>query len=130
MYNTDFICTYKLMDSEEDCKLMYQIQLLQAFGIDQMNEEIVNLELCNLFEKIKNCITLCLIMEKYSKTEYIANIIESLKPREEDGKAFIFTVLFQYDYFDLIHKSLCEFLNTGIISDKTADEFIRCINLQ
>ncbi len=62
MYNTDFICTYKLMGSEEDCKLMYQIQLLQAFGIDQMNEEIVNLELCNLFDKIKNCNTLSLIM--------------------------------------------------------------------
>ena len=130
MYNTDFICTYKLMGSEEDCKLMYQIQLLQAFGIDQMNEEIVNLELCKLFDKIKNCNTLSLIMEKYSKSEYIANILESLKPSEEDGKAFVFTVLFQYDYFDLIHKSLCEFLNTGIISDKTSDEFIRCIDLQ
>ena len=130
MYNTDFICTYKLMGSEEDCKLMYQIQLLQAFGIDQMNEEIVNLELCKLFDKIKNCNTLSLIMEKYSKSEYIANIIKSLKPSEEDGRAFIFTVLFQYDYFDLIHKSLCEFLNTGIISDKTAEEFTQCINLQ
>ena len=107
MYNTDFICTYKMM------------------GL----EEIVNLELCKLFDKIKNCNTLSLIMEKYSKSEYIANILESLKPSEEDGNAFVFTVLFQYDYFDLIHKSLCEFFNNGLISDKTVDEFTRCINL-
>ena len=31
MYNFNMLCTYKLMDSDEDRKLMYQIQLLQLF---------------------------------------------------------------------------------------------------
>ena len=130
MYNTDFICTYKMMDTEEDCKLMYQIQLLQAFGIDQMDEKTMNYEICNLFTKIKQCDILMGIIDRYSKSEYISDIFKQFDPNKEDTKMLLFTILFQYDYFNLTHKSLCEFLNTGEILGSTAEEFNRCVGLQ
>ena len=130
MYNTDFICTYKMMDTEEDCKLMYQIQLLQAFGIDQMDEKTMNYEICNLFTKIKQCDIFMGIIDRYSKSEYISDIFKQFDPNKEDTKILLFTILFQYDYFNLTHKSLCEFLNTGEILGSTAEEFIRCVGLQ
>ena len=42
MYNADFICTYKQMDNDDDRNLMYQIQLLQAFGMYHFNENEIN----------------------------------------------------------------------------------------
>jgi len=118
------------MDTEEDCKLMYQIQLLQAFGIDQMDEKTMNYEICNLFTKIKQCDILMGIIDRYSKSEYISDIFKQFDPNKEDTKILLFTILFQYDYFNLTHKSLCEFLNTGEILGSTAEEFIRCVGLQ
>ena len=129
MYNTDFICTYKMMDTEEDCKLMYQIQLLQAFGINQMDEKIMNYEICNLFTKIKQCDIFMGIIDRYSKSEYISDIFKQFDSNKEGTKMLLFTILFQYDYFNLTHKSLCEFLNTGVILGSTAEEFNRCVGL-
>ena len=129
MYNTDFICTYKMMDTEEDCKLMYQIQLLQAFGINQMDEKIMNYEICNLFTKIKQCDIFMGIIDRYSKSEYISDIFKQFDSNKEGTKMHLFTILFQYDYFNLTHKSLCEFLNTGEILGSTAEEFNLCVGL-
>ena len=39
MYQADFICTYKLMDDEDDKNTLYQFQLLQAFDMIQWNDD-------------------------------------------------------------------------------------------
>ena len=40
-YQTNFICTYKLMD-EEFTDDLYQIQLLQAFNLEKWDDALIN----------------------------------------------------------------------------------------
>ena len=42
MYQSDFLCTYKKMDSDTDKDELYQIQLLQAFDINSWDDNVVN----------------------------------------------------------------------------------------
>ena len=52
MYVYDFICTYKLHD-KGDQELMYRIQLLQAFGLEQWDDATVESTINTLYETIK-----------------------------------------------------------------------------
>ena len=42
MYDTSFYCTYKLMDSDEDKNIMYQMQLLDSFGLKKYDDDKIN----------------------------------------------------------------------------------------
>ena len=42
MYQTDFICTYKLMEDEFSRNQMYRTQLVQAFNLEECDEDIIN----------------------------------------------------------------------------------------
>ena len=53
MYITDFICTYKQHDIN-DQNVMYQQQLLQAFNLDAWDDDIVNTSVKEIYEKIKD----------------------------------------------------------------------------
>ena len=92
-YITDFRCTYKKFEDNDDSLILYRYQLLQAFGIDKYNDEIINSEIENLYNKFKNNIN-------------IQKIIEKNKIYLEDD-LINFMLLFQYDIFYLFHDLLC-----------------------
>ena len=51
MYLTDFVCTYKLHeDSETDD--VYRLQFLQAFCLDNWDDEKIEKETKNLYETV------------------------------------------------------------------------------
>jgi len=54
----NFICTYKLLveddaDDEGMRELLYQMQLLQMFKLDNFNEEAINDKIDKLFDEVK-----------------------------------------------------------------------------
>ena len=51
MYQTDFICTYKLMDEEFSRNQLYRIQLMQAFNLEECDDDIVNKIIKSLYIK-------------------------------------------------------------------------------
>ena len=53
MYQADFICTYKLMDDEDDKNTLYQFQLLQAFDMIQWNDDRIYKEITAIYETMK-----------------------------------------------------------------------------
>ena len=53
MYETDFICTYQYI-KEDDSEIIYRSQLLQAFGLENFEEEKINSITEELYEKYKN----------------------------------------------------------------------------
>ena len=55
MYDTGFYCTYKLMDTYEDKQIMYQLQLLDAFGLKKYDDDKINEEITLIHSKIKEC---------------------------------------------------------------------------
>lgn len=111
MYHTDFICTYKL-HAAEDQPEMYRIQLLQAFDMIKWDNEAMDKATKALFDEVKAHPDVQRILEKARASKCCESVIMLV-----DSDDFtIFTTLFQYDLFDLFHRSLCD-----IFSRKTVD---------
>ena len=91
LYQTDFICTYKLMD-EEFTDDLYQIQILQAFNLERWYDNIIN----NL------CFELYTLVTK-SDTIF-RDIIEKAKKMGAD--AYLIKPCFVEDVIEVIEKLL------------------------
>jgi hypothetical protein len=118
MYNTKINCIYNNFDifleyhdiSEEDKKnisnTIYREELLNILGIEEYNETELNKAIHELYNKIKQCNELKECMTK------LAGQFMS-----EDGE-FGLMLLFAYDYMNLSHICISEYLETGTISKK------------
>lgn len=128
MYQTDFICTYKLMD-EEFTDDLYQIQILQAFNLEKWDDNVINNICFELYALLTKSDTIFRdIIENAKKNINIKNMSDSVIDNcDEDGDKIIFTLLFTYDYFDLFHKCICEYMRNGKVSFQTLQNLI--INL-
>ena len=136
MYLTDFVCTYKLHeDSETDD--VYRLQFLQAFCLDNWDDEKIEKETKNLYETVTQKVDFTDIFDRVKKSDKYKfifqlalvscdeacsqeGIISNSECEEErinkiDNYA-TFKILFMYDLFDLAHRCFCDILNTGIIN--------------
>ena len=123
MYQADFICTYKEMDSPEDQEMMYKIQLLQAFDLPEWDDQKVKVIVEELYFDISKDVSLAIILDKVSKEEALQAIIEmTLQERDAKGldqNMLYFSLLFQYEYFDFFHNCVIDFKHRGGIKEKT-----------
>lgn len=105
-YNSDFLCTYKSMTEEYYQKLCYQIQMLQALNINNYDEIIISNHIEKIYYFLQNYyeidIILLALKEKYKNTSIYFFI--------EYNSSALFQLLFSYDYFDIFHKCLCQYL--------------------
>lgn len=125
MYQTDFICTYKLMDDEFTDDL-YQIQILQAFNLEKWDDNVINNQCFELYTLLTKSDTIFRdIIERAKKNIDITNIYDSVIDHddEEDDK-IIFALLFTYDYFDLFHKCICDYMRNGKVSFQTLENLM------
>jgi hypothetical protein len=114
IYRADFICTYKLMDNDDDRNILYQMQLLQAFGMNRFDENEMSERTLQLYHQLKNCNEIKEILEEGIKANTqmkMTNVI-------------MFMCLFSYQFFDLFHKCLIEYFTTGSILKKSKCEII------
>ena len=116
-YQSDFICTYKLMD-EEFTDDLYKIQILQAFNLEKWDDNVVNSLCFELYTLLtKSDIIFRDIIEKAKKNINIKNIYDIvIEDYTGDDDKIIFALLFTYDYFDLFHKCIGEYLRNGKVS--------------
>jgi len=81
VYQTDFLCTYKMIDNEYT-DYLYRIQLMQAFNMETWDDNVINSVCSKLYETlIKNEIFRDII-EKASKTKDIKEIYEFINSTE------------------------------------------------
>jgi hypothetical protein len=119
-YKCDFLCTYKLLENQEnDCaNLCYQTQLLQALNMKNYDDFIItkNIEALYFFLKDNNeVVGLMLALKEKYKASSLAFFIEN--------ELALFQLLFSYDYFDIFHKCLSKYIitktqTTDLIIDK------------
>ena len=98
------IFTYKLITEDgEDEKglkeMLYKIQLLQLFGLNEFDESIMNEKMNVLYESIK--------CEKFVEELLDINPYKNSFINNE----LLFRTLFSYDYLDLFHKCLHNHFN-------------------
>ena len=111
MYQSDFICTYKL-HSKEDQADMYRIQLLQAFDVMKWDDTAIDTSVKTLFEQIGKHKDIQRILQR-AKTSKCCESVVMLVDSEDYT---IFSNLFQYDLFDLFHRCICD-----VVSRKRVD---------
>ena len=111
MYNTDFVCTYKQHEEEEQDD-MYRIQLLQVYNLDTWNDTAINNTTASIFNKYIDNLDMKEILNKASDSDKLSNI----KLYIADDDLTIFTGLFQYELFNLIHLCICDLEKSSEIS--------------
>ena len=139
MYNCSLIITYNYYDNKfkkynekqnvdlsiidpddminDISETLYRVELLGVFGLEDINEEIINKKVGEL------CIKLSTHPE-FSKIMLIA----ASKMLSED-LCIGLMVLFSYDSFFLLHKCICEYIKTGIISIELLNDISNTIGL-
>ena len=113
MYVTDFICTYNKHDLS-DQNTIYQEQFLQAFGVKEWNDDIINKSTLELYNSVKDNQDIKDILEKIKKNEKDSILMLILGSEDID----VFKSLFRFDLFDLTHRLLCTLLTTGKVNKK------------
>ena len=105
-YNSEFLCTYKSMTEEYYQQLCYQIQMLQALNINSYDEIIVPNHIEKIYYFLQNYYEIDIIIlalkEKYKNTSIVFFV--------ENNNSALFQLLFSYDFFDIFHKCLCQYL--------------------
>lgn len=125
MYDTSFYCTYKLMDTDEDKQIMYQIQFLDAFGLKEYNDEEINEKISSIYNKIKECPQFKEMCKACRGTAYECEQFKDNKEEENEEIAFI--CFFSFDTFDSFHKCLVDFFTHGSILDDAKKNMLNTI---
>ena len=137
-YQTDILCTYKLVDDEYDQEELYRIQLLQIFNLEDYDDTLVNAITKELYEKVienaenkNNKNDFKELLNKAKENNELAFMLAIVCPEGEQDDEYeltLFRLLFKFEYFDLFHKCISEYLrNNGIISLKTKDELLQVL---
>ena len=120
MYNTTFICTYNLIDSndKEDMEIsddLYRSQFLQAFNSDDWTSDDID----KMLEYINN---------ELMKNDYGKQILLKIKEKNIlPIKNMETIILFSYEYFYLLHNCLIDLFNNGDISNTNYNKLIQKI---
>ena len=111
-YSTDFICTYLHLDDFQEQEDLYRIQFLQAFMIEQWDDNIISEKTTNLFKLVKNNKQFKIIFDKARKSDNLQLLIFLAGTQDFD----IFKLLFKFELFTYTHKCICDFINEKYIS--------------
>ena len=117
MYNTKFICTYNnplevfldtdnITNKEKEliCDIIYRQELLNILGIEEYNIKTIDKALNDIYNKIKTNNDFCECMQKLAQ-KFMSNDDE-----------FGLMIMFSFDYMDLTHICISEFLEKGQIN--------------
>jgi len=104
------IFTYKLIteDNEEEKglkEMLYKIQLLQLFDLNEMNETVMNEKINIVYDNIKNEPFLNELLEEHPYKTHFFN------------RELLFRTLFSYDFLDLFHMCLYNHINNLPMED-------------
>ena len=126
-YQSDFLCTYKLMDTEDEQEQLYRIQLLQAFDLPNWDDDKINSTILNLYKLVAKTDEFARVFEKALVNPTMQTLLlkfgEDIK-NNEDNLFLIFTFLFNFNYFDLLHRCLCDYLRRKAIAPIILDKLL------
>jgi hypothetical protein len=97
MYNTHFLCTYKMHDAddEETQDTIYRYDYLSAFGIKEYDSDVIMKTLEEVYEILKRNKDFIEILQAHPR--FVA---------EKKNYEFVMQLMFSFDTFDLFHSCL------------------------
>jgi hypothetical protein len=122
MYNTDFVCTYKvfeeLEDDEVNSDMLYQAQFLQVFGIIEYNNDEINAGLEQVKTKANEVPELKALILQHPYAGSDGGDIDMLLP-----------LMFAYPLLDVFHLCLIDAFRAGSISAESRDKVLEAYKL-
>ena len=113
VYQYDFVCTYKWLDTPEDKEDLYRIQLLQAFALETWDEEQINNTIIDVFARVRDNEDFQTILKKAQENASMMEAFVSFKIVQTVD--LVFTMLFEYLYFDVLHSCIADVLMHGAV---------------
>ena len=118
-YCRDFVCTYKAVEAEQEEEdedeevgdMLYQAQLLQAFGLDsytddldtRMNQLYIDLK-ARFPDKMQRVIQ---ALDTAPSLSFLRDVfIGVCNPSPKNRELLMFRFVFQFAYFDAFHKCM------------------------
>ena len=115
MYMTDFVCTYKeleLEDEESNSDMLYQAQFLQVFGIAEYRDDAIRAGL----EQVK------------TKADEVPELKALILQHPYAGSSLetddLLPLMFAYPLFDVFHLCLIDAFRAGRISAENRDKVL------
>ena len=117
MYNTKIVCTYNtpevflptdiITDQEKEFirDVIYRQEILDIFEITEFNEVNMRTSIEELYERLKDNVDMTFCMRKLSERFMKNDELVGLK------------ILCSFDYLYLTHICICEYIETGVISE-------------
>ena len=137
MYNWNVVITYNyydkqfkennekqnidldLIDSEDMTvdvsETLYRAELLGVFGLEEFDDKVINLEVMNLCTQL------------FTHTKFAELMLKAAAKMLSEDLCTGLMVLFSYDSFFLLHRCICEYLKTDIISAENLDALKKSI---
>ena len=120
MYDTNFICTYQLIDDIDESDTLYKIQFLQACCLDEWEDKCVN-EICKLiYDKMSGCERGLTILKNCNKW--------SPFPITSDDLSMSAIILCCFELFHLTHNCMIDLLTTNEITDKSYNKMMATLD--
>jgi hypothetical protein len=114
MYNTTFLCTYKLHDDEDDQDTLYRHEYLYAFGLKEYDSDVIVETLDNIYQKLKDNKDFIEIAESHYHFS-----------RENKNHEIVLQFIFSFHTFDLFHACLTYLLRDDNSDTILGDDFIK-----
>jgi len=115
MYDITFKCTYNLIEDEEESEMLYKVQYLQAFKLDEWDGTKIN--------KGLNYITK-LFKENDKGKQILKKMRDKLGLNSNNDTEVLF--LFTYNYFYATHDCIIDLIK---ISDISEERFIKLMEI-
>ena len=116
LYNTSLNIDYKDEKYTNKHNVIYQKQFLKAFYIEEYDEKKVIKKMDQIYDDICNDNNMKKLFDEIKKR----NKIFPFELKDKD----MFSLLFSYDTFDLLHLFIKDYYENDYISDKTYETFI------
>ena len=124
LINTNFSCTYHLIkENYEDSLMLYKIQFLQIFNLEEYNDDLVNKKVYELYEILKDNEIIKNLIEKNNigitdENDNDDNDDNNDNNDNNDNKLIKFMLYFRYDTMYIFHKIISK-----ILENKDKEEY-------
>jgi hypothetical protein len=117
------------MLDETDQEHLYRYQILQAFGLEQWDDEVIDATIQELYTQVAPEEVFQLIFSKARENKQIKEALEMLAYAEGNAYAdtdneMVFQLLFKFEFFDLFHRCLVDFLHRKNIAEPVLNKLL------
>tara|TARA_B110000444_G_scaffold255437_1_gene289828 strand:+ start:18022 stop:18420 length:399 start_codon:yes stop_codon:yes gene_type:complete len=107
-YDVGFVCTYNLIDDEDQSNICYQAQLLQALKQVEYDDDKISVITGKIYDELKDNEEILEILDILSEKLIIFQFFKH--NNKELDNTFVFSMLFSFDYFHIFHKLFSSYI--------------------